>query len=85
VGRSRHPDGECGVGRLGDGAGLIPRPERIGVQALAEALMSGNGCFDQFPSACTPLAQIACNLDQRTGQRIARHRHLLLQRANRSR
>jgi hypothetical protein len=73
------------VGRLGDDAGLIGRPERIGVQALAEALMPGNGRFDQFPSARPPFAQIAFNLDQRTGQRIAWHRHLLLRRANRSR
>jgi hypothetical protein len=31
------------MGRFGDGAGLIGRPERISVQALAEALMPGNG------------------------------------------
>jgi len=80
----RQPGSECGVGRLGDGAGLIGRPERIGVQALAKALVPGNGCFDQFPSARPPFAQVACNLDQRTGQRIFWHRHLLQRCANTS-
>jgi hypothetical protein len=47
------------------------------VQALADALMPGNCRFDQFPSARPPFAQIACNLDQRTGEQITWHRHLL--------
>jgi hypothetical protein len=55
------------------------------VQALAEALMPGNGRFDQFPSVRPAFAQIARYLDQRTGQRIIRHRHLLQGRANTSR
>src|SRR6266446_4440418 len=60
------------------GCGPDRRPERIGVQALAEALVPGNGYFDQFPSARPPVAQFPRDLDQRTGERIAWHDHLLL-------
>ena len=67
----RNASGECSIGRVGDGAGLIGRPERIGVQALAEALVPGNGCFDQFPSARPPVAQSPRDVDQRTRERIA--------------
>jgi hypothetical protein len=59
------------------GAGLLRRPKRIGVQALAKALVSGNCRLDQLPSGHPLLTQIARDLDQRTGEQIARHRHLL--------
>lgn len=73
----RYPGGECSIGRLGHGSGLLRGPKRVGVQAFPEALVPGNCRFDQFPRGCALLPQIACNLDKRTGERIARHRHLL--------
>jgi hypothetical protein len=72
-----HPSGKGSIGGRCDGAGLLRRPERIGVQPLAKALVSGNCRLDQLPSGHPLLAQIACDLCQRTGEQIARHRHLL--------
>jgi hypothetical protein len=46
------------------------------VQALAKALVSGDCRPNQFLSGHPLLAQIARDLDQRTGEQIARHRHL---------
>ena len=50
-GAGRYPGGKCRVRRVRDGAGLLRRPERIGVQAFPESLVPGNSRFDQFPSA----------------------------------
>jgi hypothetical protein len=65
------------IGGSCDGASLLRRPERVSVQPLAKALMSGNCCLDQFPSGHPLLTQIARDLGQCTGEQIARHRHLL--------
>ena len=72
-----HPGGKGSIGGRSDGASLLRRPQRIGVQALAKALVSGNCRLDQLPSGHPLLTQIARDLDQRTGEQIARHRHLL--------
>src|SRR5262249_56796980 len=71
------PGREGRVGRRGDGTRLIRGPERIGVQALAKALMPGDGGLDQVAGAHLPLTQIARDLDQGTGERIAWHDQLL--------
>jgi len=47
------------------------------MQPLAKALVSGNYRLDQLPSGYPLLTQIPRDLDQRTGEQIARHRHLL--------
>jgi hypothetical protein len=68
----------------GNGASLLRRPERIGVQALAKALVSGNCRLDQLPSGHPLLTQIACDLRRirlcRAGLR--RHRSGRLHRAS---
>jgi hypothetical protein len=58
-------------------AGLLWCPERVGVQPLAEALVSVNRGLDQFPSSSPFRTQIGRDLDQRTGEQMARHRQLL--------
>src|SRR5205807_7768214 len=66
-GTDGHSGGKGSIGRRGAGASLLRRPERIGVQALAKALVSGNCRLDQLPSGHPLLTQIARDLDQRTG------------------
>jgi hypothetical protein len=75
-GTDGHPSGKGSIGGRGDGARLLRRPQRIGVQPLAKALVTGNCRLDQLPSGHPLLTQIACDLDQCTGEQIARHRHL---------
>jgi hypothetical protein len=62
----RHPRGKAGIGRLSDEAGLVRRPKRIGVQPLAEALVSVNRDVDQFLSGDLFLSRGLRDLDQRT-------------------
>ena len=66
-GTDGHSGGKGSIGGRSNGASLLRRPERIGVQALAKALVSGNCRLDQLPSGHPLLTQIARDLDQRTG------------------
>jgi hypothetical protein len=45
-------------------------------QALAEALMPGNGRFDEFPSARPPFGRIAFNLGHPATRRWGPHHKL---------
>jgi hypothetical protein len=76
-GTDRYSGGKRRIGRLSGGAGLYRRPSRVGMQPLAETLVPANRRFGQFPGGHPFLAQIRRDLDQRTGEQIARHRHLL--------
>jgi hypothetical protein len=62
----RHPGGKGSIGRFGNSAGLLWRPLGVGMEALAKALVAGNGTLDQFPSSRPLPAQFARDLDQRT-------------------
>jgi hypothetical protein len=74
---NRHPGGKGSIGCLGNSASLLRRPMQVGMEALAKALVASDGCLDQFPSRRPLLAQIARDFDQRTGEQITRHAHLL--------
>jgi hypothetical protein len=67
--------GEAGIPGRGEQV-LNRNRQTLEVQALAKALVRGNCRLDQFPCGHPLLAQIARDLDQRTGEQIARHRHL---------
>jgi len=47
------------------------------VQPLAKAFVSGDCRLDQFPGGHALFTQIARDLNQRSRERVARHRHLL--------